>query len=81
LEIEEVPVVEDPADLELTKSCLPERPLSGQPFTCIVTVASHGPGLPRTVTVTDSLTSVLGGRAGTHEEVDARCAGGSGRDA
>ncbi len=44
------------ADLSLTKQCA-SQPLSGQAFTCTVTVANPGPGLPRDVAVTDALTS------------------------
>lgn len=48
--------VNDSADLSLTKQC-PTQPLSGQPFTCTITVTNPGPGLPRDAVVNDTLTT------------------------
>jgi hypothetical protein len=55
---------EDRADLVLTKTCTPagEVAIAGEPVDCVITVSNPGPGLPRNVRVTDTLT---GGAAGT----------------
>jgi uncharacterized repeat protein (TIGR01451 family) len=55
------PADEDKADLGVAKTCSGEGevPLAGEPFTCAVVVTNTGPGLPRDVVVTDSLTSSL----------------------
>jgi hypothetical protein len=48
--------VSDSAGLSLAKQC-PAQPLSGQTFTCTITVTNPGPGLPRGVVVNDTLTT------------------------
>jgi uncharacterized repeat protein (TIGR01451 family) len=52
---------EDHADLSVAKDCAPagEVALVGQPFTCTVTVTNLGPGLPRNVSFTDTVSTEL----------------------
>ncbi len=60
--ISEIPLTnEDVADLGVEKSCTyaGEVALVGNPVTCTVTVTNNGPGLPRAVTVADTLTTAL----------------------
>jgi hypothetical protein len=56
------PVDEDRADLAVAKTCSweGEVPLAGHPFTCTIVVTNPGPGLPRDVVITDTLTTSLG---------------------
>jgi uncharacterized repeat protein (TIGR01451 family) len=57
------PADEDKADLGVSKTCSweGEVALAGEPFTCTIVVTNAGPGLPRNVVVTDTLTSSLAG--------------------
>ncbi len=51
-------IVEDSADLEVTKLCKPDtNPAAGQPIDCTVFVDNHGPSSARSVVVTDRLLS------------------------
>lgn len=52
---------EDTAGLSVAKDCTypGEVALAGQPFTCSVVVTNEGPGLPRDVVLTDTVTSTL----------------------
>lgn len=51
------PGLEDQADVGVEKSCAPagEVALAGETFTCSITVRNAGPGLPRALTLTDSI--------------------------
>jgi uncharacterized repeat protein (TIGR01451 family) len=51
---------EDTADLSATKTCAPNPVGAPGPFECIIRVRNDGPGLPRNVMVTDSLTGPAG---------------------
>jgi hypothetical protein len=55
------PALEDRADVGVEKSCAPagEVPLAGVAFTCTITVRNAGPGLPRALTLTDSIQTSL----------------------
>jgi uncharacterized repeat protein (TIGR01451 family) len=55
------PADEDKADLGMSKTCSweGEVALAGKPLTCTIVVTNTGPGLPRNVVVTDTLTSPL----------------------
>ena len=49
-------IVEDLADLEITKLCKPDTtPTAGQPITCTIFVDNHGPSWARDVVVTDTI--------------------------
>jgi uncharacterized repeat protein (TIGR01451 family) len=49
-------IVEDLADLEITKLCKPDtNPAAGQPITCTIFVDNHGPSWARDVVVTDRI--------------------------
>jgi len=49
-------IVEDLADLEITKLCKPDTsPSAGQPITCTIFVDNHGPSDARGVVVTDRI--------------------------
>ena len=51
-----VTIVEDLADLEITKLCKPDTtPRAGQPVTCTIFVDNHGPSDARDVVVTDTI--------------------------
>lgn len=51
-------IVEDLADLEVTKICKPDRPLNaGETGTCTIFVDNHGPSDARNVKVTDVMLS------------------------
>lgn len=66
--IEEIPLgAEDQADLAIEKTCTPtgEVALVGQPFPCTITVRNPGPGLPRAVSIRDTLTGAGGFVLGT----------------
>ena len=53
---------EDTADLAVSKSCTfaGEVALPNHPLTCTVTIVNHGPGLPRGVTLTDTVSGLAG---------------------
>lgn len=55
------PTNEDHADLRVTKECAPSGEVAevGQPFTCTVAVTNLGPGLPRNVSFTDTVSTDL----------------------
>ena len=55
------PADEDKADLTIAKTCSweGEVPLAGEPFNCTIVVTNPGPGLPRDVVVTDTITTAL----------------------
>ncbi len=57
--IEDIPVVEDPADLRISKDCQPDKLLSGEAFTCEISVENAGPGLPRNVQVADTISTTI----------------------
>lgn len=61
--VSEEEVTEDPADLALTKTCSweGEVALAGHPFTCEIIVTNAGPGLPKNVVVSDTLTTLVSG--------------------
>jgi hypothetical protein len=54
------PADEDKADLKVEKTCTHEGEvlLVGEPLTCTITVNNLGPGLPRGVSVVDSITGL-----------------------
>jgi uncharacterized repeat protein (TIGR01451 family) len=53
---DEFTIVEDLADLEVTKLCKPDTsPSAGQPITCTIFVDNHGPSDARDVVVTDTI--------------------------
>jgi uncharacterized repeat protein (TIGR01451 family) len=52
----EATIVEDLADLEVTKLCKPDtNPQAGQPITCTIFVDNHGPSWARDVVLTDTI--------------------------
>ena len=52
----DVVIVEDLADLEISKLCKPDtNPTAGQPITCTLFVDNHGPSWARNVVVTDTI--------------------------
>ena len=52
----EATIVEDLADLEITKICKPDTtPSAGEPITCTIFVDNHGPSDARDVVVTDTI--------------------------
>jgi uncharacterized repeat protein (TIGR01451 family) len=54
----DVAIVEDSADLEITKLCKPDTsPAAGDPIDCSIFVDNHGPSDARGVTVLDTLLS------------------------
>lgn len=54
----DVAIVEDRADLEVTKLCKPDtNPRAGEPITCTVFVDNHGPSYARQVVVDDEMLS------------------------
>lgn len=57
IDVAETPVTQDPVDLKVTKSCAPDTGLS---FVCTITAENPGPGLPKDVTVQDTLSTSLG---------------------
>jgi len=62
LTVEELPSeAADTADLKVSKACAHagEVALTGEPFTCTITVENLGPGLPRNVRVTDTLLTAV----------------------
>lgn len=55
------PAQEDEADVGVTKSCSPDGEVAvpDEPFTCTIEVSNAGPGLPRALTLHDSLATSL----------------------
>jgi len=52
----DVVIVEDLADLEISKLCKPDTsPTAGQPITCTLFIDNHGPSWARNVVVTDTI--------------------------